>query len=132
MSFATARRDIEKRLDSNWALTQIAYDNVPFTPPKDQSWVSLRIFEDDVRRVNIGNPGVHRVSGTISISLYAPENTGTKEIRENADLLADIFRDKQFNGITCREASLSTGILKDGWYMMILSIPFYWDGVYSA
>ena len=132
MSFSTARRDIENRLSDNWATTPIAWENVPFVPPNDEAWISLSIFEDDVRRITIGNPGTHRVMGIITISINIPESTGTKLARDHADSLAPIFRDKQFNGITCREAKLGNGGTKDGWYTMVLSVPFYWDGSYAS
>lgn len=131
MSFETASRDIEKRLEANWATTQIAYENVPFIPPKKESWVELKIFEDDVRRITIGNPGTHRTTGTITITINIPEGSGNRVAKNYAGTLAAIFRDEQFNGITCREARLGTGGTKDGWYSIPLTIAFFWDGLYE-
>ena len=131
MSYATARRDIEKRLQNNWATTEVAYDNVPFKePPQDTSWLRLKIFEDSANRINIGTPGVHRVNGTIAIEIYTPKDTGTETIREHGDTLAALFRDVQFNGITCRSPSLRMNGDFNGWFQATLTIPFFWDGVY--
>ena len=131
MSFATARRDIEKRLSDNWATTKIGHDNVDFTPPNDDYWVKLRIFEDTANRMNIGTPGVHRVSGTIVVEINGPLNQGTQIIRGYADTIAAIFRDAQFNGITCREAVPANVGEVNGWYRYNVSIAFYYDGRYS-
>jgi len=131
MSYSTARRDIEKRLQNNWATTEVAYDNVDFDEPKQSdSWIRLRVFEDSSNRINIGKKGVHRQAGTIALEIYIPRNTGTKLIQDHADALAGLFRDAQFNGITCREASLSINGDFNGWYQGTLTIPFHWDGIY--
>ena len=135
MSLATARRDIEKRLNDNWALTRVAYENVPFPIARsDESWVNCRIFEENATRRNVGNPGCHRVLGLIVLSIYVPTSTGTNEARDIADQLAALFRDKQFGGITCQEAvPRNQGELDgSGWYQYDLSIRFYWDGVYDV
>ena len=133
MSFATARRDIEGRLTANWATTSIAYDNVPFKTPSDStSWVRLRIFEENVTRLNIGNPGTHRVSGLIVVEIFVPQGRGTQTVRGYADTIAAVFRDQQFSGITCREATPRSVGEYEGWWQYNVSVPFYWDGVYSV
>lgn len=131
MSYETSRRDIERRLQNNWATTKVAYDNVPLKETRqDESWIRLRIFEDSSNRMNIGARGVHQQNGTIAIEIYIPKNTGTKLISDHADVLGELFRDKQFNGITCREASLEMNGDFNGWYQGTLTIPYYWRGVY--
>jgi len=132
MSFSTARRDIEQRLTDNWATTVIAYDNVDFDPPPNQYWVRLRIFEDTANRINIGTPGVHRIAGSIIVELFGPLNQGTQTIRSYADTISEIFRDQQFNGITCREAIPTNVGETGGWYKYDVSIPFFYDGRYST
>ncbi len=131
MSFATARRDMEKRLRDNWATTRISYENVAFKH-HGQSHVTMRIFEDSTQRINIGNPGYHRVSGLIIFEIRVPLNTGTQIARNYADTIAEIFRDRQFNGITCREAVPNNIGQEDGWYRFNLSVRFQWDGRYSV
>lgn len=130
MSFSTARRDIEKRLDANWATTPVAFENVKFNPPNDSPWVKLRIFENSVNRINIGSPGFHRAQGTIIVEIYTLLGTGSNTGRSYADTIAAIFRDAQFNGITCREASVEIAGEINGWWQTNVSIPFFWDGVY--
>lgn len=137
MSFATARRDIEGRLKSNWATTPIAFDNIPYKPRDGVSWIRCQIFEDDVRRLNIGGPGHHRVIGLIVLSIYVPVNSGTQTAREYGDSLAEIFRDQQFNGITCREAvpatigEVSVKGMESGWYQYDINVRFQWVGIHA-
>ncbi len=133
MSFATARRDIEKRMQDNFATLPVSYDNVNFTPPSSgnsSGWVAFHILEEDSNRINIGLSGTHRMIGSIIAAIYVPLNTGTNSIRGYADDIAAIFRDKQFSGITCREAKVTNqGEIKE-WYQLDVLIPFYWDGTY--
>jgi len=140
MSFATARRDIEKRFDANWASTLIAWDNVNFVPPKDDHWVRFSIRDGSVQRKNIGAAGTFRHFGIIFVQLYAPKDTGTQVLRGYADDVAGIFRDARFNGVVCQEAELTNiGVTKASalssgslpYYQINISIPFYWDGTYT-
>jgi len=132
MSFATARRDIEKRLADNWATTPIAYDNVAFDPPKDLPWVAIRIFEEPTERITIGSRGVHRVRGLVVVYMYTPKETGTATIRGYGDDIAAIYRDQQFSGITFESASIANVGDFEQWYQVNVAIPFYWDGVHTV
>jgi len=130
MSFTTARRVIERRLQVNWDLTPIAWENVAFSPPKEVSWLSMRIEENRTDRITVNTPATHRTYGTIFIDINTPINTGTTAARDYADQLAIIYRDSQFDGITCLAASLSNGAQENGWFRVTMRIPFYWDGSY--
>jgi len=130
MSFETARRDIEGRFDTNWVTTVKAFDNVDFKPPEGAAWTRIKIFEEDTQRINIGTPGVHRVSGMIVVEIFVPKGTGTATARDYAGQIATIFRDAQFNGVLCREAvPRNVGDYK-GWYQFNVVTRFQWDGVY--
>lgn len=132
MSYATVQRDIEKRLQDNWATTPIDINpNVKFTVPDyDQDYIKLRIQNDDADRRNIGAPGCHRVMGTIIIQIFINKNEGTRKSAAYGDTLAALFRDVTFNGITCREALVrDIGEFEGRWQTNLL-IPFYWDGRY--
>lgn len=134
MSFATVTRDIEARIVANWATTVIDInDNADFTPPgHDTPYVKLRIMNEDTQRKNIGNPGLHRTPGMIAVYVFTPLNTGTRLGQEYAETIGAIFRDLQFNGITCREASVKdVGEYEGRWQTNVL-IPFYWDAYHSA
>jgi len=131
MSFETIRRDIYKRLQDNWATTEIAFPNIPFADPsQDDTWIAIKLFEDNVNRINIGEPALHRHNGTIGLEINVPKNTGTKTGRGHADTLATLFREAQFNGITCREPNITEIGDVEGWYRLTVAIPFYWDGSY--
>lgn len=134
MSFSTVTRDIEARLVANWSTTAIDInENTDFDPPAyDVPYVKLRILEESTRRVNIGNPAVHRSVGTIAVQVFTPTNTGTRTGQGHAETIGAIFHDQQFNGITCREALVTDfGEYEGRWQTNVL-IPFYWDGRHSV
>ncbi len=130
MSWATVRRDIEKRLEDNWGTTVIAYDNVPFTPPQDAPWVRLRILDEATGRITINRPATHRARGNVVVEIFVLKNTGTQTLRSYADTIAALFRDAQFSGLVFREANLSIQGDFEGWFKGTLLMPFHWDGVY--
>jgi len=132
MSLATARRDIEKRLADNWGTTAIAYDNVDFSPPQGAAWIRLALLDGDAFRVTIGNPGTHRQTGIILLMIFVPLSEGTHVVRQYADTLSALFRDVQFNGITCREASPVNVGAVEGWYQYHVNIPYFYDSVFTT
>jgi hypothetical protein len=134
MSFSTVVRDIEARLIANWATTVIDINpNADFKPPAyDTAWIKLRIFNEKTDRTNVGNPGCHRTIGTIIIQIFTPLNSGTRTAIGYGDTLAEIFRDQQFNGITCREAHVEDVGEMDGRWQTNLIVPFYWDARHTV
>jgi len=134
MSFSTVQRDIEARLVANWGTTRIDINpNVDFPVPSEQeSFIKLRVFNESTNRVNVGMPGYHRTRGTIIIQIFTPLNSGNRTALSYGDTLGDLFRDKQFNGITCREAHVEDIGEFNGRWQTNLVVPFYWDGKYTA
>lgn len=134
MSFGTVTRDIEARLVANWATTVIDINtNAPFDPPGyDVAYVKLRILNEDTKRKNIGNPGIHRTRGTIAVQVFTPVNTGTRTGQDYAETIGAIFRDQQFNGITCREAHVTDHGEYEGRWQTNVLVPFYWDARHSV
>lgn len=132
MSYSTVIRDIEQRLQDNWAVTKVASPNVPLSPkPKStESWLRLRLFNDVATRITIGTPGTHRVSGTLVIEIFTPENKGSRLGYTYGDTLAALFRDVQFNGITFQEVNVQDTGESNGWNKHNLTTSFYWDGIY--
>lgn len=132
MSFLTVTRDIELRLNANWATTVIDInENVDFTPPNyDTPYVKLRIFGKATERKNVGNPSVHRRLGVISVEVFTPLNTGTRLGQEYAETIGAIFRDQTFNGITCREAAVKATGEHEGRWATVVAMKFKYDDNY--
>jgi len=133
MSYSTVVRDIEQRLVDNWATTRIDINpNAPFKTSDGEEFVKLRVYNESSSRKTIGATGVHRQNGTIIIQIYTNLAEGTRKGIGYGDTLAALFRDQQFNGITCREALVEDIGEFEGRWQTNLVIPFYWDGTYSV
>jgi hypothetical protein len=129
MSFSTVQRDIELRLQANWATTTIDINpNVDFTQPEhDTAFIRLRVMNEPSRRVNIGQPACVRNFGMIAINIFVPLNTGNRTGLSYGDTLAELFREVQFNGITTRQPTVSDVGEYEGRYQVNMLVPFYWD-----
>lgn len=135
MSLVTIKKDIEDRFIANWTGTDIAtnvrFENVPFTPPDNESWVSL-----DTIFANSTNAAIHssldtRVNGFIVIDCYAPPDVGAVVAMELADEAITLYQNTQFNRIQClaarpRHIGINNTQGSDAlWFIYRVSVPFY-------
>jgi hypothetical protein len=129
VGFEAARAAIEGRLNTNWSTTSIQWDNVKFTPP-DGPYVRCHIIFGAREKPNLGKDiAIVRNTGTIVLSIFVKQNTGTATMRTYADTLKAIFDTQQFSGITCREGNVDDLPETAGWLGTNLWFPFYFDDV---
>ena len=98
-SFQQVRQYIEDRLSSNWTATDIAFDNVDYTPNAATAFVNLIIEDSNSRQItyNANENATHRYEGWVMVFVNVPLKTGTNTARGYADSIADIFRNAQFS-----------------------------------
>lgn len=126
MSFDDERAAIEGRFNTQWgSTTEIAWDNVPFTPPAT-AWVRLSILPGESFNAALGATAV-RHPGVIVVQIFTPEDTGTAQARTLAQSAANVFNNARFSGIRCRAAGIFRVGTFDGWYQMNVNIPFERD-----
>ena len=104
--FQDIRQSIETRLADNWTATDISWDNIPYTPLPETPFIRLLINEVDAQQISMANIPCHRIIGIIHILVMVPIGTGTNTARGYVDSLADIFRNANFDGITCRSPKI--------------------------
>ena len=100
------RQAIEERFSTNYTTTDISWDNVPYTPDPATAFVRLLINEVDVYQASMANTPCHRFIGLIHAMVMVPTGTGTNTARGYADTIADIFRNANFDDITCRSPKI--------------------------
>ena len=125
----TAKADsiaIESRFATGFTVCLVKYSNVKFVPANRIAWAEIHVIIADSMNAEIG-AGRHRNIGIISVNIYEPINTGTAAGKEKADIAVAIFRDQQFNGITCRSPKIVQVGEVDEWYVINMSVPFYRD-----
>ena len=86
MSLNTLRSHIESRIATEFALSpaiQVAYQNVPFTPPNNASWIQASIIWGDSAYMTIlttsargTGAGFDRRNGTLVFNIFAPRGAG--------------------------------------------------------
>lgn len=84
MSLNTIRAAIENRIATEFAgspVLQVAYQNVPFTPPNDASWIQSTISWGDsgyVTLLKLGetNGGFDRRNGALTLNIFTPKGEG--------------------------------------------------------
>lgn len=131
MGFEAERVAIETRLQTQWATTAIAYENVPYNPTEGTSYVELSIIDGPSEQISLGDglAALHRSYGTISIGVFVPLHTGTVTAKTYADSIALIFRNwvDTTSGVHCRSPSIYKIGEDSGWWRMNILIPFYVD-----
>jgi hypothetical protein len=132
MGFASAQISIESRFNSNFAGCPVQYENVPYTPIPGTTFCTLEIVESYSQRADIGttNP-FHRSFGSIIVNFHLPLDVGTNQGRVLADTAAAIFRDQDFSGITCRSPVVRNIGEVEGWYIVNMTCPFFYNEVYA-
>lgn len=133
MSFADERAAIEGRFNSMYGnTTPVQYENVEFKRPNDP-WVRLQIVNGESDRITLGdNPQISRYEGVIVITIFTPEDTGTKRARELADVVGGIFRLAVFSSgnsglIRCRVPRIEPIGTREGWYQILVRIEYIRD-----
>ena len=131
--YASELQAIESRFATEWNdRTPVAYHNVPFVPPENPPapWVRLTVLSGQSSQASMGDTALFRHSGVIDVTVFVPAGTASKGARELVDAVAEIFRRKQFSGITCRAPGFGDVGVRDGWYQINVSFPFHRDAIF--
>lgn len=126
MTFKAANIAIESRFTSGFTACPVKYANVDYRPVAGVAWAELHVVVADSINAEIGS-GLHREVGIISVNIYDKRGFGTANAREKADLAAAVFRDAQFDGITCRSPKVVAVGEVEEWYVVNMSVPYYRD-----
>jgi hypothetical protein len=109
MSLNTIRADIEGRIATEFAtapVLQVAYQNVPFTPPNNASWIQASIIWGDSAYMTIQTTsargtgdGFDRRNGTLVFNIFNPLGEGPGAGLTIAQRCIDLFSRLQLENI---------------------------------
>tara|TARA_Y100000004_G_C8813632_1_gene368860 strand:- start:27 stop:446 length:420 start_codon:yes stop_codon:yes gene_type:complete len=90
------RAAIEARIAAEMAESpayQVSYENVPFTPPNNSTWVKVRVRFGANNYATLLGPstGSNRQSGIVLLSIFTPIGVGTGDNFTLAERLKDLF-----------------------------------------
>lgn len=107
MASASAAQAIEDRLKANYTVAPIFAPNEVAEPYRVDGRPAKHIvleFPGGVGdQITIGTPGINvfRETGAFMIHVMVPAGEGAAAARAEAATISAIFRDKDFNGVTC-------------------------------
>lgn len=109
MSLNTIRQDIEERIAAEFAtapVLQVAYQNVPFTPPNNASWIQSRIVWGDSAYLTLlttssrgTGDGFDRRNGSLTFDIFCPRGQGPGAGLTIAQRCIDLFSRLQLENI---------------------------------
>lgn len=127
MSYSLERQYIEQRVLDNISVP-VTFDN---QEPLEHTgvWARVTINHGDSETAGIGQGVRVRTFGVVTIQFFNKQYTGTNDVLQAVDVAISAFQHQQFNGITCRSATVRRIGERDGVYQTNLTIPFYRDEV---
>jgi hypothetical protein len=109
MSLNTVRSHIESRIATEFATAppiSVAYQNVPFTPPNNASWIQASIIWGDSAYMTVfttssrgTGAGFDRRNGTLVFNIFAPRGAGPGAGLTIAQRCIDLFSRLQLENI---------------------------------
>jgi len=137
MSLNTIRSAIENRIATEFATApalQVAYQNVPFTPPNNASWIQAFISWGDSAYLTIltesdrgTGDGFDRRNGALTFNIYSPRGEGPGAGLTIAQRCIDLFSRLQLQNIKFDPANGPRTIevpAPEGFYQTQVAITF--------
>jgi len=109
--------------------TKVQYDNAPFDPPDNATWVRVSILAGEPVTVEFGDSMRYRTPGVMDALISIPIESGTKDALELADVIAAAFRYVTAGGVTYGLPGVRTMGRSGSWWQINVSCPFYADTV---
>lgn len=134
MNFNEAEAEIRAFFDIAWAdATKIAWPDVDFDLPRDETWVRFNCQENNGFQASMGSPGSNRFrhEGIVTIQIFQPEGDGGRDARAKAvTALAAFMGAETTNGIVFYNVTgLQVGNDGNGFYQINVSASFRYDEI---
>lgn len=133
MNFEAARAAVYERLNtkmaSAYASVPVRYENrltVDFAT-LETIFVACELALSDGTLASLGSTPMVRYSGAIYLAVWEKEGAGTSQALGILDALAIEFKAVQFGGVNTKAPRPLPGQAQDGWYVLSLRIPFWFD-----
>jgi hypothetical protein len=133
MNYETAIAAMRSYFDAEWNnATPVAYDDVPFTIPQNETWVRFNISHADGYQASIGSPASNRFrrEGLIVAQVFQPQGQASKDARQKADLIVSAFLGVENSGIHYYDVQVrEIGNDGAGYYQINVLIYFRYDHI---
>ena len=133
--FETVTQTLERRLQNNWALTPIAFDNVEYVPRRGEAFVRGTITQTLSEMTTIpanNSEGNYREYGLLTIQVFTPKNEGSRPNAVLADGVAALYRGYQEGRLYCGAPRVNRIGSSDEFYQTNVLVEFYYDNCLNA
>lgn len=129
MKHAEARAEIETQFAALWAATPVAYENVVFEPPADETpWVRLSVASDAAELASIGGPPRRwRCRGRVVLDIHTATGSGSRLALQLADLTLDLFAGWPASPLRFLAGSPAPAVQSGDLYRVTVTVPFRYD-----
>jgi hypothetical protein len=98
------RAAIEARIATEMAIAPtypVSYQNVPYVPPNNGTWVQVSISFGDASYATLMAPstGYNRHNGVLAVNIFTPNGQGTGANYTIGERIKDLFDRAKFSGI---------------------------------
>jgi hypothetical protein len=121
MNQTDIRQVIEARLINNWSDNNVAFENVPYTPPDEQHWVRLSV-QFLVNNYN-GLGECREIIGIVGVQIFSPIRQGTYRQEQLTDEATALYQGSH-NGIAYQDINEASAGEVEGWYQSNVLINF--------
>lgn len=125
------REILETAFINGWtSRTPIKFDNVKFKDSDKTEFVSITMINYTSRNVNVGSLIYKRIRhiGVLSVNVYIKQDIGTDKAYARAKEISDIMSNySEFNIFTEAAKTRRNGSETDGWFSLIVDIPYTSD-----
>ena len=121
----SARDAIEARIAAQWANTRIRWPNVHYTPPDDDSWLSVDVLWGDgfIQTKN----GRNTLIGVLNLNVFVPTGTGGGDLAELCDDARDMINRLEVSGVRFGAPSGPRFSVDGKWRQGTVSVAFSTD-----
>lgn len=135
MGWESDRSTIQNIVGTGWATTPVAYDDVPFdSTTVTDDWIKVSIVDGAGTQISLGSDPCYRHVGIVFLNIFVlPRSSGDtaeKVARTYADSLATLFRGVTTSGVLFRTPSLQRIGERDGYYQMLVTVPYQRDEIF--
>jgi len=134
MTFDELRAACYARLKTGWADANpsipVEYENHSTIDlnSRRQPFMTCEVQFNTSHQINLSDAPWVRFDGSLWISGWAKQGTGTANLMVPLGLISTLFKTKQFgSGVNTTVPKLLPSRVIDGWHVLSLRIPFWFD-----
>lgn len=111
--------------------SQIAWENVAFTPPAGKPWLAFHFMPIDENIATLGptGTGTDRIDGMVQIDVNYPEGTGEGSSRATINTLRDAYKpgilSYSSQPVTVTSRTRTNGLVTNGFFKIPFTIRWH-------